>query len=99
MALEINGLPPASGTGPINKTTTPLPAQRINNQTTQAIQLSETAITLQKVMEQFLEKSAAHESPVDSDKVNAYRKAITQGSYVVNAQSIAKNLLKLDGLF
>lgn len=94
MAIKINGLQTDSNAGPNNKTTELPPVSQTNMPETEALQLSQTAIALQSIKENMTQ-----ESEIDRNKINAYREAIAKGTHIINTHSIARKLLKLDGLF
>ena len=58
------------------------------------LEFSKAIIALQNSVDQI--KTA---TVVDTEKVNLYREAIANGSYAINARSIAERLLNLDHYF
>ena len=96
MSFEINGLPPSAGHEPSSKTT--IRPAKFLPQSEQPVHISHAASSLQQLMEAYMEKAQVADS-IDMDKVNAYRSAIQNGQYQINASSIAQHLLNIEGLF
>ncbi len=100
MAIEFNGLPPSQPpkTGGQAQVTTggkDTKAQQGESERPAAadtISLTDTLSRLQK-----LEQRLADLPVVDSQRVEALKKAIAEGSYKVDAERVAQELLALEG--
>jgi negative regulator of flagellin synthesis FlgM len=103
MAMEINGLnsnqtntnKAKSGQQvPSSDAPAPKTAGGAENTPGETVKISAEAQTLNRVSQQM-----ATDAPVNQEKVDALRAAISDGSYKVDAQSTAKKMLESDSLF
>ncbi|HEY8035343.1 MAG TPA: flagellar biosynthesis anti-sigma factor FlgM [Methylobacter sp.] len=95
MAIEISGIvnsptpiKTASKTGVDNE-------KKIDSINTENDDKVALTTTVQEIKKAFGSSSA---SPVNTDRVNAVRKAIADGNYSINAEKIAKKLIQFEKL-
>ncbi|MGZ5619941.1 MAG: flagellar biosynthesis anti-sigma factor FlgM [Methylobacter sp.] len=96
MAIEISGIvnsptpiKTASKTGGIDD------EKKIDSINTENDDKVALTTTVQEIKKAFGSSSA---SPVNTDRVNAVRKAIADGNYSINAEKIAKKLIQFEKL-
>lgn len=103
MAMEINGLNSNQANASKAKSSQKLTGSDVgakkeapaaDNSRSETVKISAEALALNRVSQQ-LETDA----PVNQEKVEALRAAIADGSYKVDAQSVAKKMLESDTLF
>ena len=101
MAIEINNVPPPStasvDAGGISRSATNSPADtspdKASSQSARADQVSLTP-TAQQL--RSLEEQIANQPVVDTQKVNAVRDALSNGSFEIDPSSIAGKMMSLE---
>lgn|SRR3990167_2223841 len=103
MAMEINGLntnqtnanKAKSGQGvAATKSNAPAEAAQSSKSAGDTVQISAQAQSLNRIQSQV-----GKEAPVNREKVEALKAAISDGSYKIDARAIAKKMLESDSLF
>lgn len=88
--------PPVSGSLPLSTTqpkSLPSASTNANSAATKGNQSAGVAVTVSTLARTLEAANRGEAAEVDTEKVNAVRAAIEQGSYVVNPEAIADKLL------
>ncbi len=101
MAIEINNVPPTStssvDTGGNSRSVTNPPVDTASDKTTsQGTRTDQVSLTPTAQQLRGLEEQIANQPVVDTQKVNAVRDALANGSFEIDPNSVAGKMMSLE---